>query len=185
MTLHIPPLSPPTLSLSFLTCNVWGWLCPSAQVTARITGCQESTLEIMKSLLVTWAFLFQREAGGHLCGPLGALPVISQTKQAVLPVSSAAACLSQDAQGPREDGAAAMQRRHGWLSSRGSPSATNSRPLDLGIRDSGGKPAVVYPSGHSPRGKLWASVEKRKFYNSRFLLVSLVAPHFHSRASEK
>lgn len=56
--------------------------------------------------------------------------------------------------GPWEDGAAALERRHGWLSSHGSPSATNSSLLDLGTRDSGGEPAMAYLSGHSPGGKL-------------------------------
>lgn len=47
------------------------------------------------------SFLFHLEAGGHLCEPLGPLPIISQIKQAVLPlVTSAAAYLAQDAQGP-------------------------------------------------------------------------------------
>lgn len=90
---------------------------------------------------------------------LGTLPIISQIKQAVLPlVTTAAACLAQDAQGPLrgpcEDRAAAVERWHGWLSSHGSPSITNSNLLDLGTRNSGGKPAMMYLSGPSPGGKL-------------------------------
>ena len=56
-----------------------------------------------------------------------------------------------------------MQRLHGWLSSCGSRSATNSRPLDLGTGDAGGKPAMVYPSGHSPDGSSEPVLKRENF----------------------
>ena len=186
MTLYNSPLFPPTLSLSFLAFNMWGWLCPSAQVTVRMTGCQESTLENVKSLLVTWAFCSTARQEATCVNPWDPCPSLARLNRQCFLLSPAQLPASHSMlRGPCEDGAAAMERWHGRLSSHGSPSITSSSLVDLGTRNSRGKPAMMYLSGPSPGGKLWASVKKRRFYNSRFLLVSLVAPHFHSRASEK